>query len=368
MEIFTANLAAKLAEMGNRVLIVTANTHGLPDKESTDGVEIMRLPCKPLMNGRLPLPNRTMEHQAMMAELAELPIDSILINTRFYPHSILGAKLAEQKGLRPVVLDHGSAYLTLGNPLSDLVLRMYEHVMTNRIKRYDADFYGISAASAQWLTRFGITPMGTITNAMDAEGFVREASDRSFRGELGIPSGSFVVAFTGRLVPEKGVKSLIEAARMLSGVSDAHIVLAGDGPLLDEAQNAGGNVHALGRLSRGDIASLLLEADAFCLPTRSEGFSTSLLEAAACSCVPIITKVGGVDELIPDDSHGMILDNASPEAIATAIAYLSEHPKTAHRMSSNLAQHAKEFDWERTARRLLDAFEDARHSPSSPRI
>ncbi|MFR3923757.1 MAG: glycosyltransferase [Collinsella sp.] len=45
----------------------------------------------------------------------------------------------------------------------------------------------------------------------------------------------------------------------------------------------------LGRLSRKDLAALMLQSDACCLPSRSEGFSTVLLEAAACG-TPLLRR------------------------------------------------------------------------------
>lgn len=367
IEVFTQNLAAQLVSMGHRVIVVTSNIQGLADTETVDDIEIMRMPCKPLMSGRLPIPDRNAKFRSMRAQLESLPFDSILINTRFFPHSFVGAELARKKGVKPIVLDHGSAYLTLDNSLFDLAIKAYEHGTSHRMKKYYPDFYGISKASMRWLSTFGINAKGTISNAMNTDGFISGASERDFRAELGLGPRSFMVAFTGRLIPEKGVKSLLEAAQMLASEHDVHIVLAGDGPMMRDVQNASGNVHALGRIDRADMAALLLQSDAFCLPTRSEGFSTSLLEAAACGCAPIITNVGGVEELIPETSYGVILDDPSPESVADAISHLKAHPEFAREIGVNAAQRAKEFNWERTALTLLDAFDEANHSASSAR-
>lgn len=367
IEVFTENLACTLAKMGHKVIVVTSNIHGLADTEVVNGVEIVRLPCKPLMKGRLPIPDKNAAHKSLMAKLESQPIDSILINTRFFPHSFVGAELSRKKGIRPIVLDHGSDYITLDNPLLDIAIKAYEHAVTHRMKGYNPDFYGISNASVRWLSNFGIDAKGTISNAMDSDTFVSNASDRDFRAELGLSPQAFIVAFTGRLIPEKGVKSLLDAAKLIPSELDVHIVLAGDGPMMQDVKLAEGNVHPLGRIDRCDMAALLLKSDAFCLPTRSEGFSTSLLEAAACGCAPIITNVGGVEELIPDDSYGIMLDDASPESAAEAISFLAAHPDVARSIGAKAAMRAKEFDWDRTARMLLDAFEDARHSPSASR-
>ena len=90
----------------------------------------------------------------------------------------------------------------------------------------------------------------------------------------------------GRIVPEKGVRQLAEASRILSG--GIFIAMAGTGPYLQELRHLERNdvFRLLGRLSRQDTAALLAQSDVMCLPSRSEGFATTLLEAAACKTPP----------------------------------------------------------------------------------
>ncbi len=360
VEIFSENLAKTLTRSGYRAIIVTSNTHDLPNRTTEDGVEVIRLPCHSLMGGRLPIPRKDHTYARLLEELYGQEIDHILINTRFYPHSQEGAAFAERKNIKPVLLDHGSAYLTLGNPVIDSILHSYERFMTHRIKRHVTDFYGISQASVQWLTHFGIAAEGVITNALDGHSFTEAASLRDFKTELGLPSDSFLIAFTGRLVPEKGVAELLEAARLLEDERDIHFLFAGDGPLLEDVETAPGNVHALGRIVRSDIAALLLQADIFCLPTRSEGFSTSLLEATVCGCSPIITNVGGVAEMIPNESYGIVLPNAEPHTLALAISELKEDPGRRRAMAEKVQRRATNvFTWKRTAQTVMEAFERA---------
>ena len=142
-----------------------------------------------------------------------------------------------------------------------------------------------------------------LNNSIDADLFRSMSSGRDFRGELGLGESTLLVSSIGRLVPEKGVTCISRPACALRD-ADVRFVLAGDGPLRAEVEGCGcPNVTYVGRLSEGDVSALLRSSDAFCLPSRSEGFSTSLLECAACAAVPIVTHVGGVDELIPDESR-----------------------------------------------------------------
>lgn len=369
VEIFSENLAKTLARQGYRVIIVTSNTHGLPVRGMEDGVEVIRLPYHSLMGGRLPIPKKNNIYRQLLEELQRQRMDHILINTRFYPHSHMAAAFAKGKNIKPILLDHGSAYLTLGNPLIDSALHGYERFMTHRIKRQPMDFYGISEASVQWLAHFGITAKGVITNALDGKAFIETASSRDLKTELDLPPNSFLAVFTGRLVPEKGVLELLGAAKLLATEKNIHFLFAGDGPLRNDVENAGENVHALGRISQPDIAALLLQSDVFCLPTRSEGFSTSLLEAAVCGCAPIITNAGGVTELIPDESFGLVIPNRRPGTIAEAIRRLHSDSPACSSLAARIQERATNlFTWDRTAQDVIEACEQARRSTQQDTI
>lgn len=360
IENFTQGLARALAARGNHVMVVTNDTEGLGAGFSSDGdVEVLRLPCHPLVSGRLPIPRFGAEYRSPVRQLDETPIDGVLVNARFYPHSLLGMRIARRHGVRPVVLDHGSAYLSFSNPVLDPAVRLYEHVMTACGRCYDAAYYGISQKSAEWLDTFGIRAEGVIPNAIDAAGYRAAASGRDFRGELGLTEEGLMVAFVGRLIPEKGVSALIEAScdeRLRSaGVT---FVLAGDGPLTGDVSNAeSSTLRWVGRLSREDTAALLLQSDCLCLPTRSEGFSTTLLEASACGCPSLVTDVGGARELIPDTSYGTIMSDASAETVVREVLSLCERRSELPLMGERCERLVEgSYGWDDTAAKVEAAF------------
>lgn len=118
------------------------------------------------------------------------------------------------------------------------------------------------------------------------------------------------------------------------------------------------HVHLLGPLAPADVAALLLSSDVFCLPTRSEGFSTSLLEAAACASAPVITNVGGVAELMGagDDPCGIVLKDASAETIARALCHLRDHAEIARAYGVEAQRRVEtRFTWKETADRVRTA-------------
>ena len=113
VEKFTDNLARQLIAMGHSATIVTNNVfNSLAHETLESGAEIFRLPCRPFLNGRLPFPRHGQDFNDLIDRIYEKPVDYVVINTRFYPHTFIGAQHAATKGIKPIIIDHGSAYLT----------------------------------------------------------------------------------------------------------------------------------------------------------------------------------------------------------------------------------------------------------------
>ncbi|MEF2593545.1 MAG: glycosyltransferase family 4 protein [Eggerthellaceae bacterium] len=368
VETYTASLARELARRGLRVIVVACNTHGQPShEEEPSGVEVLRLPCLPLLNTRFPLPflaRASKEWKWLCAQR----IDYVVVNSRFYPLSIMALRFAREKGIAPILIEHGSAHLTLGNRYVDIAVRKVEHHLTEKGKRFDPVYYAVSRKASEWLGHFGIASLGEIHNAIDADAYAAGASDRDFREELGLLPDTLLVSFVGRIVPEKGVRQLAEASRILSG--GIFIAMAGTGPYLQELRYLERNdvFRLLGRLSRQDAAALLAQSDVMCLPSRSEGFATTLLEAAACKTPPLVTSVGGTDELVPSEDYGTILPEATPQAIAKALRNLRWRRDALTNQGERIHHLVKErFSWESTALATLEACRRAQENAQPPR-
>lgn len=357
---FVDGLAHALVARGDKVVIVTNDSMGVGAGRSVESdLEIIRLPCISLLDGRLPLPQKNSEYYRLLQSLDEYEWNGVLVNTRLFPLSLEGLKFAADHSAKAVVLDHGSAYLSFNQLLLDYFVRRYEDWITNRVKSFEPDFYGISSKSVEWLQHFNISARGVISNSINAASYRNISSDRDFRSELGISKSSLVVAFVGRLIPEKGIYSIIEAARSKELIKrDICFVLAGDGPLANEVKEASSsNMYWVGRCSTEDISSLLQQADVLCLPTRSEGFSTVLLEASACGTPSVVTDVGGARELIPDDSYGTIIQSMSSDEVALALCRLFDDRSLLSLQSRNSKALVEErYSWDATARDVEKAF------------
>lgn len=367
VEAYTKGLATALAKKGNKVIVVTMNTESAPSEDVIDSIKILRLPCYNLLKGRYPIPKKNADYRKAWKTLESLNYESVIINTRFYPLSIEAARFASNAGIQPIVIEHGSAYLTLGNHVVDPFIHRVEKILIHQINKYDPHFYGVSKKASEWLSQFGITAEGEIHNAIDCVQFCSESSGRNFREELGIGSDSVLISFAGRLVPEKGLIELIEAARLLEKTPEGcdgklAIAIAGNGPLFSKAEKTKpNNIILLGGLSREDLASLMMQSDACCLPSRSEGFSTVLLEAAACGTAPLATDVGGMQEIAPDDRFGFLIDSMEPSDIASSIQAACRSEIGLTQMGLNVKRRVEnKFNWSETAKEAISAMESAK--------
>lgn len=356
VENYTFHIAREMARVGITATVVTlGDSSDISREETPDDFTVLRLPARQFLNGRYPiarpcdLPRRI---------LANDPVDYVIVNTRFYPHSLSAVAFAQDRGIIPVIIEHGSAHLTLGNALFDCGVAAVEHFMTTRVKRHPARYYGVSKRSSEWLSHFGVSSSGELYNSIDAGAFAQSASNREYRREFEIASSTPLVAFVGRLTPEKGLQQLLAAANSLPEV---HFALAGDGPLRPQLElEARRNVSFVGAIPSADVASLLSQADLFCLPSRSEGFATSLLEAAACATPAVITDVGGARELISGKELGYIIDGMDDRLIRQAIAAALTDREELEAMGARVRDRVKDlFSWERTAERALEACEQA---------
>lgn len=353
IENFTYSLAHALVDRGNEVLVVTNDTNGLgAGFTDEDGVGVLRLPCFPFFAGRFPVPKINSVSHKLWKGIERQQFDGVLVNARFYIHSLDGIRFAKSLGITPVVLDHGSAFLSFSNPVIDPLVRTYERLITTLGKWLHPDYYGVSSKSVDWLRSFGIAAKGVIPNSIDAESFRETSSGRDFRNELGLDAESFLVCFVGRLIPEKGIRAILEASRSHRLVEAGVVfVVAGDGALSKEVDDAQGeSLRWVGRLSSSDISALLQQSDLLCLPTRSEGFATTLLEASSCGCPSVVTDVGGARELFPNEHFGTIINSMDSAEVEKAIYSLVKNPDVLAEQSRLCRRMVEnESSWDKTA-------------------
>ena len=360
VERYTQNLAAAVVGMGHGATVITSALPGLPAREvDENGVQVLRLPARLWLGGRLPGLRKNAQFRRLAAELLASPCDLAVINTRFYPLSLWAAKACSKNNVPALILDHSSGHLSLGGRLLDIPVHWYEHWAMRRVKRQCGHFYGVSQGCVDWLGHFGVQANGVLYNAVNPARLQALAAASAYdpRAAFGIAPDAPLAVFSGRLIPEKGVFQLLDAFPLVrQRLPGAALVLAGGGPSLEALKTKQvPGVYFAGPLDYADNLALVATADAYCLPTRyAEGFPTGALEAAALKTPVVCTTAGGLPELVRDGESGLFVDGHSPQSIADGLLRaLSDDAWRAGATKAAYARLCERFTWQRTAGALI---------------
>ncbi|MGH9124248.1 MAG: glycosyltransferase family 4 protein [Acidimicrobiales bacterium] len=189
------------------------------------------------------------------------------------------------------------------------------------------------------------------------------------RARLRLPTQGPLVVSVSRLVPRKGMDTLIEAsARLARDHPDLTVAIAGTGR--DQARlrhlirRFDAPVELLGRVGDVDLPALYGCADVFAMCCRrrwrgleQEGFGIVFLEAAACGVPSVAGDSGGAAEAVEDGETGFVVHAPSdPKAVAAALGrLLSDSGLVSQQGQAARARVEAEFDYDILSRRLLGA-------------
>ena len=123
---------------------------------------------------------------------------------------------------------------------------------------------------------------------------------------------------------------------------DVELSFVGDGEarqvLQKTALELGVNarVRFIGRRPHGELRTFMNAADVLVLPSHAEGIPNVLLEAMACGCPVVATRVGGIAEIVPDEC-GELIAVRQPAALARAICNVIGRPRDRERIRAAVA-------------------------------
>ncbi|MCY4666192.1 MAG: glycosyltransferase family 4 protein [Acidimicrobiaceae bacterium] len=215
-------------------------------------------------------------------------------------------------------------------------------------------------------------PAFVIPPGVDVDRFEPQTPAQQVRArkQLELQPGVPTVVSVSRLVPRKGMDTLIRAASLLAGVhNDLQVVIAGKGRdrrrLTRLAAGLGAPVQLRGRLSDDDLTLLYGCADVFAMLCRTrwrgleqEGFGIVFLEAAAAGVPQVAGRSGGAHEAVADGATGIVLDPTTPESAAAAIGALLDDPGRRKEMGDAARRRAETgFSYDVLAGQLRDALD-----------
>jgi glycosyltransferase involved in cell wall biosynthesis len=179
----------------------------------------------------------------------------------------------------------------------------------------------------------------------------------------GAPSARRLVGTIGRLSWKKAYGDLLRAAQQVCAeCRNVDFVIVGDGPLRPEVERQiaelglAGRVRLLGEIA--DARRLLESFDVFVLSSMIEGMPNVLLEAMAAERPVVVTRAGGMPEIVTDERTGLLVPIADPGALARAILRVLRDPAEARRLGrAGRAVVEERYSAEAMGRRYAELYE-----------
>lgn len=212
----------------------------------------------------------------------------------------------------------------------------------------------------------------TVHNGIDIEMFASGGKKHISRAALGISESDFVVVFSGRMIPEKGISELIEAMTILKTERGIKLLVIGGAffandtgtnsfidSLVEKAGPIKDRIIFTGFVPYADIPDYLHLADIAALPsTWEEPFGLTCVEALAAGLPVITTRRGGIPEIVTGECAVIIKpDSNLPRQLANAISALTASPDRRKDMGAAAKKRAAMFSKERYAGQFFKALQ-----------
>jgi glycosyltransferase involved in cell wall biosynthesis len=275
-----------------------------------------------------------------------------LVHTFDVPANVFGVPAARAAGTA-AVLSSQRAHRSLTPGLMRHLLRLTDRMV-------DAVVVNCRAVERDLIAADGVPPglIRLCRNGIDTSVF-RPAAARASA------SGGLVIGCVAALRAEKDLGTLLDAFQRLRGTCPAlRLVIAGAGPALPSLVE---HRAALGlpesscvfHPATADVAGCLHGIDIFVLPSVSEALSNSLMEAMACGCCVVASRVGGNPELVADAQTGLLFQPGDADDLAAKLRVLIENEELRRRLADNAAALIRaEFSIESAARRMGEIYDE----------
>lgn len=349
-------LLARATRAGADVEVVVSNDGPRTVRETVDGIPVTRVGTRLRLASASFGPGMAKAIRAADADVVHFHHPN--------PPAVLSVLAARPRGAL-VVTYHSDIVRqrVLGPLVSPLIHRFLRRA--DAIIASSPDYAASSPVLRRHAERVRVIPFG-----IDAAEL--QTVDRGEVERLRARYGPRIVLAAGRLVYYKGFEYLVRAMRRV----DAHLLIAGDGPLLGGLRRAAaeagveGKVTLLGRAP--DLRPLYHAADVFALPSvaRSEAFGIVQMEAMACG-IPVVNTAldTGVPFVSPHGVTGLTVPPADAQALAEALSTLLADDALRARMGrAGRERVAGELSAARMARRTLALYREVAGLPADPHL
>jgi glycosyltransferase involved in cell wall biosynthesis len=360
-------LCQALAAMGHRVEVFTTNVDGLSNSEvplncpiSIDGVQVNYFPSERL---------RRLYWSPALARALDTKISGFTV---VHLHSVFlwptwaAARVAKRRGVPYLISPRGMLFRELIKRRNRFIKTAWLRLVEKRNLENASAIHATSTLEAMELCHFGwrLPGIATIPNGVDWARSYDESELSADVNEIAVKRP--YILFLGRISWKKGLDRLIEAVALLKrgellivGPDDEKLVprlaqLARDLQIPER-------VRFLPRTVVGaDKGHLYASAQVFVLPSQSENFGNTVLEAMQSGIPVITTPEVGAAQIVEHARAGLVV-GGDPESLARGIQLLAEDVPLARSMGKAAIRHVREnYSWGRVAVQMEELYASIR--------
>ena len=278
-----------------------------------------------------------------------------IIHTHRYKEILLGAILSPTSVPRHVITIHGY------EPPAGLLARL-KSVVSNTLCIGAAIARGgrFIVVADHLRTRFGIPRRRCVTIHNGIQIPEQPRGDREHKSSH--QSKVAVIGWVGRMVPVKGLSTLLNAVAEMAWTPPPELLLVGDGPerasleLLAKSLGISERVRFQGFVE--NPRQFYNQMDLFALPSLHEGIPIALLEALAAGLPVVASSVGGIPQVIGPSGAGMLIDSTSPSVWAKVLTGLLKDRSRMEALGERARRHIQtNFSVEGMAGRYVAMYE-----------
>ncbi len=351
-EVHFHEIFSRLARRGHRVTLCCCANPGKSDRDTDDGIEILRRGSRALFNFRFPLTwfvsLRTRSFDVVVEDLNKIPLF-----TPFYVRRPL-AGIGHHLFGRSIFLEAGPLVARYVFWMERAALAVYRTRMP---------FMVVSPSTRDEFIAHGF-PAGRLA-------IIHNCVDHALYRTGGAPKSPVpLIGYFGRLKKYKGVEHLLRAVPLVrERVPSLRVVIAGEGDDRHRLEGIaaslglGGVVEFTGYCPEEKKIALLQSMWCTIATSSKEGWGLTIIEANACGTPAIASDVPGLRDAVRDNETGLLYPYGDAEALAQRILLLLQDSALRANLSAGAVAWAKEFNWDVAADRTLEFLENVRAHP-----
>ncbi|WP_018754542.1 glycosyltransferase family 4 protein [Paenibacillus terrigena] len=185
---------------------------------------------------------------------------------------------------------------------------------------------------------------------------------KSVRRRRKLKGSSHELLYVGRIIPDKGIKSLIRAIALLSRAhKNVHLTIVGKGKSMKSSRaltrrlGISKNIHWIPNRKNEEVLAMYSSYGAVIVPSKKESFCLVALEAMASGVPLVSTLSGGLSEFV-NAKNAQIIRSVDSKSIAKAITSMWNKPAKTKKRIKNARLTAKRYRWRAIARQYKSLF------------